>query len=264
MGLDLSYREVHQDHSKKLPDAAGCRKYRIQDAEENAWYNLGQDTETAICKVCPLECESEYWHNRGIFGCYIRMGSYGYVASLHEFCRENRHISLLSNPFVLATEGGGYHHEILGVSNQDMLNAINTLRKALSGLTSEAAVPYKNGERVEEFGSIGASPMYDSIGGLDWFASIEGVRYSVHYKHGIAIINERYGIDNTQYTKRTTDPKICELMLPFGHDRSIASDKIDEVVFETIPALERFDHLLDTAERITRKAAEFGLTVEGC
>ena len=260
MGLDLSYKEQ---------DKVGlCRPYIATKAynqskdgslyETTLWdkmYNI-HDAHTKICKTCPLECENERWHERGLYGCYIRMGSYSYVASLHDFIDVNYKM-MLGNIFVQATKGGGYHPEDIRPTptQQDMLSAIKELRAFLKSVKCEAAVPYFENEPVSGC-FVGASKQTNSIGMYDWIASIGGKHVGVHYGLGIGTWEDG---EYPRYAHETNDDTVIKAFSHGGKDITV-----DMVRFEELPAIDIFDHLLDTAQRILEKAIKYDLTVEGC
>lgn len=251
MGLNISFLEVDDEC------AAGIG---LCHNEREEWYSKDRDERHKICKECPLECESKYWHERGIYGCYPRMGSYGYVAGLNDYCEQQD--ILLDNKFVRLTAGGGFDV----VEKDDlpaMLDAVKECREILAGRMIDAGVPYKDGEPTDQIRI--ASHAINSIGAIDTFCSLgmpERCQVGVHFGRGICKIKglpNSFGMQDVEYFRETKDEMVLRAFTSFS-DRE---NPPDYVKFEKIPCTQ-FDHLFDTFERVGRIALEHSLTVQGC
>ena len=291
MGLNLTYGERHH-YNPDEEDREFPMFFRRPDVPANC---QGKEYGDYSCEGCPLSCEADG------SGCYPRMGSYGYVASLYKFCADVAPY-LLNNTFVKATHGGGFHpqfklkdveglgaewgwgedgpDEIVRTDKNSgplltmLLADAEKLRAALAGLQDEAAV-LRDAEG-NEISRIGASPQLSSISTANWFASGPGGSIGVHRGHGIwtcphtNTINQfgdpaagRREIAAGQYVQEATDPTLLEHFMPWGM-RQDGVPKGATLKMENVPALPRFEHLLDTFKRIAEKALEHGLSVEGC
>lgn len=285
MGLNLTYGERHAydpDEDRELPMFA-----ENPDVPANC---QGKEYGDYSCEGCPLACDSQH------SGCYPRMGSYGYVASLHPFCEEVAP-HLLDNLFVQATHGGGFHPQFIrkdvpfelgdewggdetvrtdkpkGPLLTMLLADVEKLRVALAELQDEAAV-LRDAEG-NKISSIGASPQLNSINTASWFSTGPSGSIGVHRGHGIWTAPRTWGaidfgnpvagrreIAAGQYVQESTDPALLEHFMPWDLRDGVPEGAT--LKMEHVPALPRFEHLLDTFKCIAEKALEHGLSVEGC
>ena len=253
----------------------------------NKWYGSGDLSENwkshcSNCKLCP---------NENFQGCHPRMGSYGYVASLQDFVEEHSSIDenvakLISNPFVISTSPGGYRieqgEEFGGVENYSkQLEAIAQCRDVLVKAETHVAHLCKDGEIIEGY-YYPSSPALDSMGSYSWFRSGSGLGWGAHAFRGIAMITgnrfrgEKESVVYLKSIKGTPGEDAIgitfsgdEITIPSGKSPitkpNFKDEKgYDEMRWGTAPALDRFEHLLDTAETALKLAIEHDLVVLEC
>jgi hypothetical protein len=289
MGLNVSFVEVndegaaggvglcHDERRRKVEKSYVNKEGETVEYETSEWWAKSSEEHAKTCEDCPLECEDDHFRESGFRGCYPRMGSYGYVASLADYCQQ--HGILRHNAFVLLTEGGGFDKLPKG-DLPDLLGAIRECREELEGRTTQAGVPYKDGERAGHHRP--AQPAQSAGFGYSWFYGSSRVQVGVHYDKGIARITDSQALfplnpfgEVAEYFQETSDPEVLEAFSdrrpapPRGGFGCFIRPKRwkavlpDVVRFEEVPVRD-FEHLFKTFERIARIAIEHGLTVEGC
>lgn len=202
------------------------------------------------CDRCPLSC------GRGSFsGCAPRMGSYTYVASLPEYMKLPRHRSFPRNEFLDSIRGGGFHprKEAHGGFLELLLRDVEDLRIYLDDHLTEGAVLRANGGK--QLSIQYARSEINSIGGKSWFYRGKHT-VGVHYDMGIWVHPENV------YYRRISDPEIVSCFVGFGSKDPGEGAYVE--MSHTLPALPRFQHLLDTFETVATLALENDLTVIGC
>lgn len=290
MGLDLTYDK----DSKKFLAVARCGDYLKEKQkceytndkgekcsyDSDAWNEMESEECYEICKRCPLECETEYWHTNNLFGCHTRAGGYTYVASLYNFFEEK---ALPQNRFTQLIKGGGFDL----VKAEDIPELMEDIKKTiviLEGLKTEAGVPYKNGKKVDD--GVRSAEEVHRYGIYTYFLASKlndfGSSFcvGVHYKKGIALIQNSDPGKNiasilwgdksatpsgdVTYFKETTDDRIRWAFCPFAFSQKKKEEWPDVVKFEPVDAMLQFGFLVKSFERICEKAAKFKIGIIGC
>ncbi len=279
----LNYRSlpasVREEILKQFPLATDD-----EEDETSGYCRLESRYETSImdndfCNGCPLCPNDNFTH------CYPRMGSYCYVASLADFVDNTPEaFELRDNLFVRATEPGGYRintPEIMSqASREDFyrqhLCAIIDARGVLFDVKIDGARIYlADGTH----GGFYAAEEERNNFGMNQIASSRNGVWGVHRGRGIYFAPRQIP-NNGNYFREVRRDKagedFCSMVAMDDNTQRSVSDcallrswndndpEMSALVWDTAPALEQFDRLLDTAETMLQLALQHHLIVEEC